>query len=166
MNNADENISQSQTTFGKNVIKKIVSSLHSARSIQELYENTLNLIVSLTSVKKGMIYYVEELNDTNKVNPEIWQRSHFHFLEGESENISPKEFKKASIAYSNRKLLAEGNKGFIVDTGRDIKKIDKSSEWIFGTKLNKVVKFLNDSTHDGYWIATDSTGLLWSDYPF
>jgi len=69
------------------------------------------------------------------------------------------------IAFSNRKLRAV-EKGFVVDTGKKKKHIVKSSELIFDTKINRVIEFLYDKKADGYWIATDTTGLIWSKYPF
>ena len=84
----------------------------------------------------------------------------------DSNDISPSEFKRVYVKKSNRTLEAAPDRGFIVDDGKRSMPIVKSSEWFFGTNLSRVIDILEDNKGNGYWIVTDTSGLIWSRDPF
>ncbi|MFH2044803.1 MAG: hypothetical protein ABIK92_06630 [Pseudomonadota bacterium] len=113
-----------------------------------------------------MMSFVKKGDTEEKIETDVWKYLPFSMTPKRTEEITPQDIKQIKIINSNRRLMADEHTGFVVDTGRKRKKIEKSSEWVFDTKINKVVKFSNDSSRKGYWIATDTSGLIWSKYPF
>jgi hypothetical protein len=90
--------------------------------------------------------------------------------------FTPQEIRKSSVSqaeldrvfwtYSNLRLEAVEDGGFLIDNGYNQETIKRSSEWFFGTQMDKVVKILQDSDKNGFWIATQKSGLIWSRNPF
>jgi len=106
--------------------------------------------------------YLSSLTDGKQ--SETWQYLPEKLYDKSSMQLS--EFKRVYYKESNLLLEAAKEKGFIVNNGFKQKHILKSSEFFYGTKLSKVIDIQKDNQNNGYWIATQSSGLIWCQTPY
>jgi hypothetical protein len=98
-----------------------------------------------------------------KKGTEVWQ---FIPQKLKDSSLDPAELKRVVLTKGKRRLEASAEAGLVVDTGRGEALVTHSDEWFFGTRLGRVVAIMEDSEGNGYWIATDTSGLVWSRNPF
>ena len=104
--------------------------------------------------------FIDKKENNDADLKEVWQYIPFKF--NSKKNIPVSEFKRIFVTNWDEKLEAADNIGFFVGDDKRKKHITRSSEWFFGTDLKKVVEILKDSKGNGYWVATDTSGLIWS----
>ncbi len=94
---------------------------------------------------------------------EVWSYTPNRLYDSE---ISPAEFKRIYVRRSNRIIEAASDGGFTIDNGISKRHITRSSEPFFGVELGDIVEILEDNQGNGFWIAAEYGGLIWSKDPF
>ena len=84
----------------------------------------------------------------------------------EESTMAPNIFQRVYVKNGSQVLEAHARFGLIVDNGFARNHIVESSEYFFGTRMDKVVDILKDIRGDGFWFATETSGLVWSRQPF
>jgi hypothetical protein len=113
--------------------------------------------------KRLYFSFVDATSSKDTIHKALWS---YQFTRLLNSKISPEDFIRVEWKKSNRSLAAAPDKGLIVANGFKKYVVHRSSELFFNTNLNNLCKIIEDSSGKGYWIATESNGLIWSKDPF
>ncbi|MDC1286781.1 hypothetical protein N8198_02730 [Gammaproteobacteria bacterium] len=116
----------------------------------------------LYSASKGDAVFVFQSVGEELVGWGFWP----HYLGGETLDLA---------AYNSIEVTSWGKTLSAAEVGIEVRddveghrlaQVNVSSEWFFGTRLGKVVSIQSDRLHNGFWIATQTNGLVWTGNPF